>query len=1213
MTRLKVRGTRRALLATIGLALALGLLVAGTAEAAAPNWRVLAVTGPTNLPPSTSEVQSVAVDAEAGTFTLSFESPTGESSATGELPFDLTATTLESALNALPSIANAGGNVAVTGGPGNAGAELPYYVSFRGALAGVDVAELGADGSGLSGGSHTAAVATETPGSPAGSGELAVFATNAGGAPTAGTVTLTVDLPAGITTSGEGHTVNPSSWSCPSTTGLSMVTCAYAEPVAAIKTAPVLVFPLAVDGSLAASASHATVTVEGGVTTSSPVGSTEAEVTVSAAAAKPGIQAMWAGAFSVDGQPETQAGGHPYSAITAFQRTTVLAADGRVVPAGDLRDIRVDLPTGFLANPLIMGRCPDDVPIPVSSLGENLLCNESSQVGGFEIWGTQFGEASTRFNVYNDVPPPGYPAEFGTEALLHILQRVLGSVRSGEDFGATAIAPRVIPQRKLYGNLFAFEGYPAAAGGKPLLTNPTDCALQAEQHAAQAGPLVAISNSTWQEPDTFGSRSEVQPAVTGCQALTESWLGEGPEPKKPSFEFQPTVTQGSSGTGATARLHINQEGLDEAGKLATSALKKTVVTLPQGLSLNPAAANGLQACNSAQIGLKGTNFPMPTPIRFNEEDPKCPEGSKLGTVEATSPLLEEPVKGTIYLAAQDDNPFHSLIALYLVIESPRFGLTVKLAGNVEPDPNTGQLTATFDNNPQLPVEDLTLHFRGGGPQSPLATPEVCGDYKTTGSLAPWSAEHGEAAQIDEAGFTIGSGCSGSAGARGFNPGFEAGTVDPIAGAYSPLVIKVSRKDGEQELKNLEFTLPPGVTGKLAGVPYCSDAAIAAAAAKSGTEELSAPSCPDASRLGSVDTAAGVGSEPIHVGGSVYLSGPYEGAPISAVVITPAVAGPFDLGTVVVRTPLFVNPETAQITAKSDEIPHILKGIPLQLRSVEIQVTRQGFTLNPTSCDPMTVTSGMSGLNGGSASPSSRFQVGGCDALAFKPQLKLSVLGKTARNAKPRLKAVLTAKPGEANIARAQVNLPHSEFLEQSHIKEVCTRVQFAQGDGNGSACPPGSVYGHAKAWSPLLDQPLEGNVYLRSNGGERELPDLVAALDGQIDIALWGKVDSGPNEGLRNTFEVVPDAPVSRFVLEMNGGSKGLLVNSENLCSKKAKRQAIVRFTAQNGKVRHFKPTVANSCKKKGKRAAEKSSGRHAAKRSQAQVASLLRRLHTGW
>jgi hypothetical protein len=583
---------------------------------------------------------------------------------------------------------------------------------------------------------------------------------------------------------------------------------------------------------------------------------------------------------------------------------------------------------------------------------------------------------------------------------------------------------------------------------------------------------------------------------------------------------------------------------------------------------------------------------MPTPIRFDEAPVTCPEASRLGTVDVSSPLLEEELHGTIYLGAQEENPFHSLIALYLVVESERFGVTLKLPGEVVPDPSTGQLTATFDDNPQLPFEDLTLHFRGGGPRSQLATPELCGSYATAGALTPWSAESDsptEAAQIEEGGFQINSGPGGGACATSppglpFSPGFDAGTTSTQAGAYAPLVIKIARNDGEQELTHLDFTLPPGVTAKLAGVSYCPDAAIDAAAGKSGKAEQTDPSCPASSQIGTVDTAAGVGSEPIHVAGRVYLAGPYGGAPLSSVVITPAVAGPFDLGNVVVRAPLFVNPETAQITARSEEIPHILKGIPLKLRSVEIKVDRQGFSLNPTNCDPMTVGSSMSGLDGATASPSSRFQVGGCQALPFKPRLQLRVIGKTNRNAKPRLKAVLTTKPGEAGIRRAQVNLPHSEFLEQNHIRTVCTRVQFAAGDGNGSACPKGSIYGRAKAWTPLLDHPLEGYVYLRSNGGERKLPDLVAALDGQIDIALWGKVDSGPNKGIRNTFEVVPDAPVSRFVLEMSGGKKGLLVNSENLCSRKAKRQAIVRLTGQNGKIRAFKPLVANRCRKPGKR-----------------------------
>jgi hypothetical protein len=400
-----------------------------------------------------------------------------------------------------------------------------------------------------------------------------------------------------------------------------------------------------------------------------------------------------------------------------------------------------------------------------------------------------------------------------------------------------------------------------------------------------------------------------------------------------------------------------------------------------------------------------------------------------------------------------------------------------------------------------------------------------------------------------------------------------------------LVIKLARKDGEQALTRLDFTLPPGLTGRLAGIPYCSEQAIAAAQGKSGKAEQASASCPAASELGTVDTSAGVGSEPIHVGGHVYLAGPYEGAPLSSVVITPAVAGPFDLGNVVVRAPLYVNPETAQITAKSDEIPHILRGIPLQLRSVEIKLTRQEFTLNPTSCEPMTVGSSMKGLNGGSAGPSSRFQVGNCQALPFKPNLKLQLKGATKRVGHPALKAVLTAKPGEANIGRAQVNLPHGEFLDQGNLNKTCTKPVLLAGN-----CPASSVYGKATAWTPLLDKPLEGPVYLVGGYGYK-LPALVADLNGQIRVTLVGKVDSGPNKGIRNTFEVVPDAPVSRFVLEMKGGKKyGLLENSENLCkAKKAKRRAIARFTGQNGKVAAFKPVVQNQCGK-----AKKSTKKHA-------------------
>jgi hypothetical protein len=361
------------------------------------------------------------------------------------------------------------------------------------------------------------------------------------------------------------------------------------------------------------------------------------------------------------------------------------------------------------------------------------------------------------------------------------------------------------------------------------------------------------------------------------------------------------------------------------------------------------------------------------------------------------------------------------------------------------------------------------------------------------------------------------------------------------------------------------------------VGECSEAQLAAAAApsRSGTEEQAAPSCPASTEVGTVDVGAGAGPTPLYVTGHAYLAGPYKGAPLSLAIITPAVAGPFDLGTVVVRTALYVDPFTAQIHAVSDEIPHILEGIPLDVRSITLQMNRPNFTLNPTNCNELGFTGAATSLLGNVAPLAQRFQVGGCSALKFKPSLKLSLKGSTKRTGHPALKAVLTAKPGEANIHSAQVTLPHSAFLEQAHIRTICTNVQF-----NANQCPAGSIYGRARAITPLLDKPLEGNVYLRSSS--HQLPDLVANLDGQIHVVLDGKVDS-INARLRNTFEAVPDAPVSKFILEMQGGKKGLIVNSENLCSPQAKTHAIVAFTGQNGKTYNTEPTVANSCKKKGK------------------------------
>jgi len=1075
------------------------------------------------------------------------------SGTTAPLPFDASAEVVQDALEALPGASP--GMFAVTGGPGG-NAEHPYFVSFDGPFADEDIDALGADGSGLDGEHAAVHVFTTLPGGR-GTGEIAIMPTNIGALATSGQSEVKLGpLPPGIVTTGPGTSspgpdLEDEAWSCPGGPGESTVVCTSSVSVPGANAAigiriPVKVEPDAVPGT------SVPVSISGGGAGSATY---QMPIAISTQEAPAGPQAFWAGAFDSDGNLETQAGAHPASVQNYLLFNTVRSPSGKIIPASDLKNVIVDLPSGLLGNPSVTQRCPQSQVTPTPS------CNTEMDIGEFRPVAGRFGaQFSNPSRVFNDIPAQGYAAEF-TTFVTYPLLHLLGSVRSSEDFGVRILAPNIPTYDKVFGAYSAFKGEPAGAHGKAFLTNSSACAEEARQ-----APAWSTSSDTWQEPDIYSfPLQQTLPPVTGCDKLEFA----------PSLDFQPTTTQGSSPTGATAHLHIPQERLTEPGKLAEPPLDKAVVTLPAGLSLNPSSANGLQACTEAQIGYLGAGA-LPNPTRFNEAPPTCPDGSKLGTVEVKTPLLEEELDGTIYLAAQEENPFNSLIALYLTIDSPRYGIEVKLPGKVEIDPSTGQLTATFDHNPQLPFEDVTLHF-SGGPTAQLATPEVCGHYKTTGSLTPWSApESGPPAQIEEAGFNVSGGCSASAATRPFAPSFEAGTTGTQAGAYSPMVINVARRDGEQELKSLDFTLPKGLIGKLAGIPYCSDAAIATAEGRSGKAEQAAPSCPAAGRLGKVDTAAGVGDEPVHVGGNVYLAGPYKGAPISAVVITPGVAGPFDLGNVVIRAPLYIDPDSAQLTVKSDPVPTMLKGIPLKLRSVAIQVDRDRFMLNPTSCEPMSASASLGSSDGATATPSNRFQVGGCDKLKFSPKLKLALKGGTRRNGHPALVATLTQPSGQANIGRVSVALPHSEFLDQNHIRTICTRVQFAA-----DACPKGAIYGHAEAVTPLLDQPLRGPVYLRSNGGERELPDLVAALRGPasqpVEVELTGYVDS-VNDGIRNSFELLPDAPVSKFVLRMQGGRKGLLVNSTNLC--RGTHKAAVKMEGQNGKAHNFSSSLQARCKK---------------------------------
>lgn len=715
---------------------------------------------------------------------------------------------------------------------------------------------------------------------------------------------------------------------------------------------------------------------------------------------------------------------------------------------------------------------------------------------------------------------------------------------------------------------------PAGIPSRPYLSDPTGC-----------GPhLATLKADSWEHPDRWSEAQAEFGPVTDCESV----------PFQPSVEAHTTTEAAESATGLNFAMNVPQTW-DNPFVTATSHLKKATVTLPQGMSLNPSAGSGLGYCTEAQLATMTWDS---TPGLVG-----CPEDSKVGSVEVETPVLFEKAEGAVYVAQPFHNPFNSLLALYIVARVPERGIIVKVAGEVHADPVTGQLTTTFDENPQVPFSKFTLHFRQGA-TSPLVTPPTCGEYPVESALTPW-ARPLEAVSLPSS-ISVLSGVDGgpcpSGGTPPFHPGLIAGSLNNAAGSYSPFYIRLSREDGEQEITHFSIKLPPGVTGKLAGVARCSDAQIAQAKSREheqgGAEEEADPSCPPASQVGRTIVEAGVGSILAQAPGKVYLAGPYHGAPISVVAITAARVGPFDLGTVVVREALRVDPETAEVSVDptgSDPLPHIIDGIPTHLRNIRIYMDRPEFVLNPTSCEPTSTASTVTGSGRDFASESddqpltvtSPFQAADCQALGFKPRLRLELKGrKTRRGGLPALKATLTARPGDANIGRAQVTLPPSEFLEQGHLKDVCPRSVWIQGQVPGERCPASSIYGHARAITPLLEAPLEGPVYLRTGYGTR-LPEMVAALNGEeINVDVVGEIDSVHKKGsevslLRNTFKTVPDAPVSRFELELKGGRKGLLVNSTNVC--KGTHKALAAFTGHNGKLDELHPKLlAPSCGRHG-------------------------------
>jgi hypothetical protein len=878
-----------------------------------------------------------------------------------------------------------------------------------------------------------------------------------------------------------------------------------------------------------------------------------------------------------------EAAAHPNFGFTQFivahhDETPIL---GEVIeaPTNEPAYVRVELPVGLSVNPGATGRCP----IEVFKAGASGCESYGAKVGESGVTASVLGIAQlpplaplTAVPVYNLVPQPGQAARFGLE-LLENEVFLEGDIASTSDYheGFTIAVPHALPLETskvpLLGGLLSsivpglilkdrlvFNGQ---AGDGTFLTTPSTCHGRAflESGSEYSTLLKAASYEEIEAGESFPS---------GAGEYLESPIPPGSSPKScNTIPYAPTlaVAPGTEETNSPAAPqvsvavpHIQQQtGQDD------STTKEATVTLPAGMGINPSAAagpNNLKTCDNSQFVLHSTQ-----PIG-------CPAESKIGTAAIASAALPEGnLEGNVYIGRQEstDPASGNEYRIFIDAGSARYGIDVRLIGHVFADPVTGQLTTKITEVPQVPFTSFRLNFIGGE-HAVLSSPPTCGPNTSAAQMAPWS---GNAAATPTATFTLhatpgGGGCAATLAARPFAPSFAAAPKSDKAGAYSPLHIAIGRGNGQQELKVASVALAPGMIGKLAGIPYCPASALAAAAASSGAAQAAHSSCPAKSEVGTATVQAGTGPTPLSITGKVFLSGPYHGAPLSLAVVTPATAGPFDLGTVVVRVALQVNPESAQVTAVSDPIPDVFGGAQLSIRSIAIDLSRKEFTLNPTSCDKLTSTAT---LNGGGANPASSaawssfgasapFQTSACQGLDFRPKLTTRFLGarkQTRRAGHPELQATLEARAGDANIAQASLTLPPSEQIDQAHIKTICTRVQLAA-----HQCPAAAVYGYARAESPLLEDPLAGPVYLVSSN--HTLPDLLADLEGQVDIQLHGVIQSAKHHRIRTTFSPIPDVPVSKFTLTMQGGKKGLLVNSRNLCTHRYFSK--LNFLAQNGK-----------------------------------------------
>ena len=1157
---------KRSVVVTFATVLLVGLAPAAPAGAASPWWHLNLGSAPASIQPGTAKNEVQEITAEPGT---AFELKVGGSSIglfeSEPYPYSgaFTQVTAANVQTALESIYGPD-NVVVTGGPGGS---APLTVTSVGDDTSRPVAPVEV---GISLGGNVEAKAL-TQGSA--DGQIVVTATNLGDADASGGMTpvsIADKLPGGLrATAIEGFT-EPEVLGVhvPLECKLESLSCSFSGTVPSYKQIEIRISVIDA-GASSGEINEASVSGGGAQDVSA-----RRAVAIGGAPVQFGVEDYEMTPEEEDGALDAQAGSHP------FQLTTTLMLNQTIEPnkpSALAKDLKFKLPPGLIGNPTPFPRCTD----PQFLSSENFVneCPNKTALGVATV--TIFIPSITRevatvtVPVFNLEPNVGEPARFGFDAL-NVPVFLDTSVRTGEDYGVTVSVDNITQAATFLGSQVTFWGVP----GDPRHDNSrgwsciedgffqkfrggtAPCAPLGEQHpppflalpTSCTGPLqTSMEADSWKREGVFASlpASEPLPALDGCNQL----------PFGPSIGVAPDGQEASTPTGLTVSVHVPQEESLNPTGLAEADVKDTTVALPAGIAVNPASADGLQVCSEAQVALNDDSAAL------------CPEAAKVATVEIGTPLLPEPLVGEVYLAAQNANPFGSLVALYIVAEDPKAGVLVKLAGEVKLDPATGQLVTTFSNTPQLPFENLKLHFFGGS-RAPLGTPASCGSYTTHAAIEPWS---GNSSAEPSSEFQIMTGPNGSAcqSPLRFDPSLTAGSTNIQAGAFTPFTTTMSREDGQQNLGAIQLHMPPGISGLLSSVKLCGEAQ-----ADRGT-------CGPESEIGETTVSVGLGDTPYSVkGGKVYITEGYEGAPYGLSIVNLAKAGPYDLGVVVVRAKIEVDPLTAALTITTDSsgpyaIPHILDGIPLAIQHVNVLINRPGFTFNPTNCNPMSITGTLTSTEGATSALSVPLQVTNCAVLGFKPAFSVSTSGKTSRatGASLHVKLVYPKTPfgTQANIRSVKVDLPKQLPSQLKTLQKACPDYTF---DANPAACSKQSRIGTAKATTPLLPVPLTGPVYFVSHAGLK-FPELVVVLSGYgTTIELHAETFISASGITSSTFRTIPDAPVGTFELTLPQGTYPALAAPDNhLCKDSLKMPT--SFTAQNGAtIKQNTPITVTGCAK---------------------------------